>query len=124
MTNNSWNITITPVPGSEDCTVKTSDGQEFSVRGLAIFADGGEGNLFSYWWNSPGMAASGFVRALSQAIQRGDTFAQQFYKAILRGLTMATGGKDKKYVSVDDILRRWEAEEVHKGVQVDEKKFN
>jgi hypothetical protein len=119
-----WSITITPVPGSEDCLIKTSDGQEFSVRGAAIFADGGDGHLFAWYWNSPGMAASGFVRSLSESIRSGNTFAEQFYRAILRGLTMATGGKDKKYVSVDDVLRRWEAEETYQAVTEDPKKFN
>ena len=119
-----WSITITPIPRSEECTIKTSDGKEWTVKGLALFADGGEGHLFSYYWNSPGMAASAFVRSLGESIRRGDMFGQQFYRAILRGLTLATGGKDRQVVSAEDVLRRWEAEETYKAVSEDPKKFN
>lgn len=119
-----WSITITPVPKSEDCLIKTSDGQEWTVKGLALFADGGEGNLMSYYWNSPGMAASGFVRSLGESIRRGDEMAQQFYRAILRGLTMAAGGKDRQTVSAEDLLRRWNAEDTYKAVKEDPEKFN
>ena len=119
-----WHITITPVPGSEECHIETSDGQEFTVRGLALFADGGEGHLFSYWWNSPAMAACGCVRAFAEAIRREDPFAIAFYKRMLQGMVAITGGKDRQTISAEDLLRRWDAQEKYDAVQVPEKKFN
>lgn len=124
MSEEPWAITIIPIPKSEDCLIKTSDGHEFKVKGLALFADGGDGNLFSYWWNSPRVAAMGCVRAFSEAIRRGDRFAISFYKCILQGLTLVTGCSDKKTISPEELLRRWDAEDSYKAVQEDEKKFN
>jgi len=119
-----WHITITPVPGSEECHIETSDGQEFTVRGLALFADGGEGHLFSFFWGSPALAAAGFIRSFVEVLQRSDLFAVAFYKRVLHGLVMATGGKDRQTISAEDLLRKWDAQEKYDAVQVPEKKFN
>lgn len=119
-----WSITITPEPGTENATITTPDGQEYHVKGLAVFADGGEGHLFSFFWGSPAMAAAGFVRSFVEVVQRGDLFAVAFYKRALYGLVGATGGKDRQTVAADDLLRRWDAEDVHKAVQEDPKKAN
>jgi hypothetical protein len=119
-----WSITITPVVGTEDCIVKTSEGGEWTVKGLAVFADGGAGNLFFFHWNSPDVAAAGFVRSMASAMNGGNPFAERFYRCVLRNLVSATGSGEKKYVTADDLLRRWEAEDVYKAVQEDGKKFN
>lgn len=122
--SDAWRITITPIPKSEDCTINTSDGQEFTVRGLAIFADGGDGHLFTYTWNSPEKAASGCYRACAEAIRNGNLFVVSFYKCLLRMFAMGTGADGTKQVSADELLRRWDAEDTYKAVQADEKKFN
>ena len=119
-----WSITITPIPKTEDATVTTSDGQTFTVRGLALFADGGDGNLFSFFWNSPHAAASGCYRSCAEAIKRDDPFATQFYKCLLKLFALGTGAQATKVVAAEDVLRRWEAEEVYKAASEDPKKFN
>lgn len=119
-----WSITITPVPKSEDCVIRTSDGQEFTVRGLALFADGGDKQLFTYWWNSPKVAACGCVRAFAEAIRRGDMFAQTFYKCLLAGLVSITGCGEKQRIDAEDLLRRWDAEDKYKAVQEKPEKYN
>ncbi len=122
--NDPWSITITPIPKTEDCTIRTSDGQEFTVRGLAVFADGGDGQAFSFFWNSPLSAAKGCVKALAAAIQRGDDFAVSFYNCIFRMFALCTGNEKRNVVSPEDLLRRWDAEDVYKVGQEDPKKFN
>lgn len=112
-----WSITITPTPSSEVSTIRTSDGQEFTVRGLALFADGGEGHLFSFFWGSPAMAAAGFIRSFVETIRRGDLFAVAFYKRVLSGLVAATGSKDRQTVTAEDLLRRWDAEDVYNAMK-------
>jgi hypothetical protein len=124
MTASPWSITITPVPGSEDCIVETSTGEKWTVKGLALFADGGDGNLFFYWWNSPAQAACGCVRAFAEAIRREDPFALAFYKKVLQGMVAITGCKDRQTISAEDLLRRWDAEDVYKAAQEPKNKFN
>lgn len=94
------------------------------MRGLALFADGGEGHLFSFWWNSPAMAACGCVRAFSEALRRGDPFAIAFYKKMLQGMVSITGCKDRQTISAEDLLRRWDAEDLFRAVQETKKKPN
>lgn len=118
-----WSITITPVPKSEECNIRTSDGQEFVVRGLALFADGGDGHLFSYTWNSPAIAARGCIRALAAAFSQGNEFVIQFYRCLFKQLSLTTGA-ERQMVDPNDLLRRWDAEDVYKTVQEPEKKFN
>jgi len=119
-----WSITITPVPGSEDCVIETSDGQKFVVRGLALFADGGEGQLFTYWWNSPAMAACGCVRAFAEAIRREDPFALTFYKKILQGMVKVTGVRAFNEITQEEALRKFESQEIYDAVKTDRGKFN
>lgn len=118
-----WSITITPIPKSEDAIIRTSDGQEWTVKGLALFADGGEGHLFSYTWNSPAVAARGCVRTIVSAMSQGNEFVIAFYRCLFKHFTRATGG-ERKFVDGEELLRQWEAEEVYKSVQEDPKKFN
>jgi hypothetical protein len=43
------------------------------VDGLALFADfEADGNLITFYWNRPGMAAKAAVRGCAAAINRGD----------------------------------------------------
>lgn len=118
-----WSITITPVPKSEECRIHTSDGQDFTVKGLALFADGGEGHLFQFTWNSPHVAASGCVRACCEAIRRGDRFVVAFYHAMLGMFAQATSIPPAS-VNAEDILRRWEAQEKYDAVKKPDREFN
>lgn len=118
-----WSITITPTPKSEDCLIRTSDGQEFTVKGLALFADGGDGNLFVYTWNSPKVAACGCIRALASAFKQGNEFVLQFYRCLFRQLSITTGA-ERKMGDPEDLLRRWESEDLYRSVQEDPKKAN
>lgn len=119
-----WSITITPIPKSEDCKIKTTDGQEFIVKGIAIFADGGDGQAFSFTWNSPLAAAKGCVKALASAIQSGNEFVVTFYQCIFRMFALCTGNEKRTVVSPEDLLRRWDAEDVYRSVIGDPKKAN
>lgn len=119
-----WHITITPVPKSEDCKIETSDGQVFIVKGLAIFADGGDGQAFTYTWNSPMVAAKGCVKALAAAINSGNEFVVTFYNCIFKMFALCTGNDTRKIVSPEDLLRKWDAEDIYKAAQEDPKKAN
>ena len=110
MSDERWSITITPIPKSEDCIIKTSDGQEWTVKGLAIFADGGDSNLFSFTWNSPVVAARGCIRALSAAFSQGNEFVLQFYRCLFKQLSLTTGA-ERKMVEPEELLKRWEDED-------------
>lgn len=119
-----WHITITPIPKSEDCKIETSDGQVFTVNGLAIFADGGDGQAFTYTWNSPLVAAKGCVKALAAAVNSGNEFVVTFYNCIFKMFALCTGSEKRTTVSPDELLKRWNAEDIYKSVQEDPKKFN
>ncbi len=119
-----WNIKITPIPKSEDCKIETSDGQVFTVKGLAIFADGGDGQAFTYTWNSPMVAAKGCVKALATAVNSGNEFVIAFYKCIFKMFALCTGNEKKTVVSPEELLRRWDAEDIYNAVKEDPKKAN
>jgi hypothetical protein len=118
-----WAITITPEPGTENATIKTTDGQEFTVKGLAVFADGGDGHLFVYTWNSPIIAASGCVRACCEAIRQGNRTVVAFYRAMLSMFAQATSLPPTS-ISAEDLIRKWDAQEVYNSVKELEKKSN
>ena len=119
-----WSITITPIPKSEYCKIKTTDGQEFTVRGIAIFADGGDGQAFSFTWNSPLAAARGCVKALVAAINGGNDLALTFYKCIFKMFALCTGNDGRTAISPEELLRRWDAEDIYKASKEDQKKAN
>lgn len=110
-----WSIMITPIPGSEDCTVKVGE-EVYNVRGLALFADGGDQHLLSFFWGSPTVAAVGCVKSFAQAIRSENKPAVQFYQYLLRFMCKVTGVGANE-ISAEDLLRRWEAEDVYRAVQ-------
>jgi hypothetical protein len=121
--SDGWSITITPVSGGEDCKIRTSDGQEFVVKGLALFADsGGEGNLFSFYWNSPKVAACALVRSCVESIRREDPFALKFYQTMFYMFAKATGAQNT-VLTPEDAVRMFEAKEVYEAMK-DPAKFN
>lgn len=115
-----WSITITPIPGSEDCTVKVGE-EVYNVRGIALFADGGDGQLLSYFWNSPKVAACGCVKSFAQAIRSENRCAIQFYRELLQAFCKVTGAGGVE-ISPEDALRKFEAQEIYDAVKKD--KFN
>ncbi len=118
-----WSITITPIPGCEDCKISTSDGQEFVVKGLALFADNaGEGNLFSFYWNDPKTAACALVRSCAESIRREDPFALKFYQTMFYQFAKVTGAKNT-VLTPEDALRMFEAKEAYDAMK-DPKVFN
>jgi hypothetical protein len=118
-----WHITITPVPKSEDCTIRTSDGNEWTVRGVALFADGGDQSLMSWFWNSPAVAAAGCVKSFAQAIRSENKSAIKFYQYLLRFMVKVTGVPGLNELSSEDALRMFEAKETYEAMK-DPKKFN
>ena len=117
-----WSITITPVPGSEDCTVRV-DKDEYVVHGLALFADGGDSHLISFFWNSPAVAAAGCVKSFAQAIRSENPFAIEFYQYLLRYMVKVTGVGGLNELSPEDALRMFEAKSIYEATK-DPKNFN
>lgn len=118
-----WSFTVTPVPKSETCTIRTSDGQEFTVKGLALFADNaGEGNLFSFYWNDPKVAACALVRSCVESIRREDPFALKFYQTMFYMFAKATGAQNT-VLTPEDAVRMFEAKSVYEAMK-DPQKFN
>ena len=117
-----WCITITPIPKTEDCTVVVG-GETYVVHGLALFADGGDQQLISFFWNSPQVAAVGCCKSFAQAIRSENQCAIQFYKALLHAMCKVTGVGANE-IAPEDLLRRWEAQEVFDAAKTDPKKFN
>jgi len=104
---NKFCITIEVEGGKQEATIKTSNGDEFTVNGLALFGDAEQnGQLFSFFWNQPGLAAKAVVRSCACAINRGDEIATQFYRAILKGFASATGTRHED--NAKEIAARWE----------------
>jgi hypothetical protein len=106
--------------GNEDATITIND-QKYVGKGLALFMDSPqEGNLITFFWNSPGHAAKAVVRGCERAISSGDEVATQFYRAILKGFAMATGeSPDRQRVDPKDLLERWDAEDVEHAIKED-----
>ena len=123
MSDGKWHITITPIPGTEDCTIRTSDGREWTAKGVALFADGGDQQLFSYFWNSPAIAAAGCVKSFAQAIRSENKPAVQFYKYLLRFMCRVTGTGANE-MTPEDALRMFEAKEVYDAARKNPKEFN
>jgi hypothetical protein len=66
----------------------------------------------TFYWNRPGMAANAVVRGSAEAIDRGDEWATQFYRDMLRGFSLAAGVRPEvKEVDTEDVLKRWESED-------------
>ena len=89
---------------------------------MALFADGGDQNLISFFWNSPAIAAAGCVKSFAQAIRSENQCACQFYQYLLRFMCKATGTGANEMTS-EDALRMFEAKEVYEAMK-DPKKFN
>jgi len=108
--SNKFRITIEVEGGKEEATIKTSNGDEFVVNGLALFGDAEhDGQLLNFFWNKPGMAAKAVVRGCACAINSGDEITTQFYRAILKGFSISTGIRQVKEVAdPEEILSRWE----------------
>ena len=117
-----WCITITPIPKTEDCTVQVGD-EVYTVRGLALFADGGDQNLLHFSWGSPAIAAAGCVKSFAQAIRSENQTAIQFYQYLLRAMCKVTGTGANE-MTPEDALRKFEAQEIYDAVKVDKKRFN
>lgn len=117
-----WSIIITPVPKSEDCTVKVGD-EVYVVRGLALFADGGDSHLLSFFWNSPAVAAAGCVKSFAQAVRSENPSAIQFYQHLLRHMVKVTGAQGLNELSPEDAVRMFEAKAEYEAAK-DPKKFN
>ena len=117
-----WSITITPIPKTEDCTVKVGE-EVYTVRGLALFADGGDTQLLSFFWNSPSVAAAGCVKSFAQAVRSENQAAVEFYKHLLRYMVKVTGVKGLNELSPEDAVRMFEAKSVYEAMK-EPKKFN
>jgi len=104
---NKFRITIEVEGGKEEATIKTPDGNEYIVKGLALFGDAEQdGQLVTFFWNQPGLAAKAVVRGCATAINRGDEITTQFYRAILKGFAMATGTRHQD--NIEEVVSRWE----------------
>ena len=118
-----WAITITPIPGSQDCKITTPEG-EYLVRGLALFADGGDQNLLSFFWNSAPIAAAACVKSMAQAIRSENQSAIQFYQYLLRFMCRVTGISANEETA-DEALKRFNAAaELYEAVKTDPKDWN
>jgi hypothetical protein len=117
-----WSIVITPIPKTEDCTIKVGE-EIFTVRGLAFFADGGDQNLLAYFWNSPKVAATACVKSFAQAIRSENRQAVQFYKELLQAMCKVTGVGANE-TTAEDLLRRWEAQEKYDMAKKPAREFN
>ena len=117
-----WSITITPIPKTEDCEITVGE-EKYTVRGLALFADGGDQHLLSFFWGSPAVAAAGCVKSFAQAIRSENKSAVQFYKYLLRFMCKVTGTGANE-MTPEDALRMFEAKEVYDAARKDPKEFN
>lgn len=107
-----FTITIEVEGGTENAVIRTSDGREWHVKGISIFADGGPNELFTFFWNSPSVAATAFVRGLIEAVNQGNEVAAQFYRAVLKMLVLATGtGEHPKQILPEELLAKWSKED-------------
>lgn len=106
-------IEIEVTGGQEEALIRCN-GEEYIVRGLALFADGAPGNLFSFFWASPLMAAQAVIKSCAEAYRREDAFAQSFYACLLRGFALATGSYPKPEEKGLEKLESWEKEDEKK----------
>lgn len=112
MTGKKMTITIEVEGGNPQATIRCGD-DLYVVDGLALFADSeADGNLMTFYWNRPGMAAKAVVTGCAEAIDRGDEWATQFYRAMLRGFCTAAGVRpERNEADPEDVLKRWESED-------------
>lgn len=110
MSDKKMTITIEVEGGKPQATIRWGD-DLYVVDGLALFADSeAGGNLVTFYWNRPGMAAQAVVRGPAAAIKQGDEWAAQFYRAMLRGFCLATGVRpEREEIDPEDTLNRWES---------------
>jgi hypothetical protein len=112
MSGKKMTITIEVEGGNPQATIRCGD-DLYVVDGLALFADSeADGNLMTFYWNRPGMAANAVVRGSAEAIDRGDEWATQFYRDMLRGFCLAARVRpERKEIDPEDVLKRWESED-------------
>src|SRR5512146_3401689 len=112
MSGKKMTITIEVEGGNPQATIRCGD-DLYVVDGLALFADSeADGNLMTFYWNRPGMAAKAVVRGSAAAIDRVGEWAAQFYRAMLRGFCLATGVRpEHEEAGPEEILERWERED-------------
>jgi len=112
MSGKKMTITIEVEGGNPQATIRCGD-DLYVVDGLALFADSEEdGNLMTFHWNHPGMAAKAVVRGSAAAIDSGDEWATQFYRAMLRGFCLATGVRpEREEADPEDVLKRGGSED-------------
>ena len=97
--------------------------ETYIVHGLALFADGGDQQLISFFWNSPAIAAAGCVKSFAQAIRSENKFAVEFYQYLLRFMVKVTGVQGLNELTPKDALRMFEAKELYEACK-DAKKFH
>src|SRR5512146_2153055 len=112
MSGKKMTITIEVEGGNPQAAIRCGD-DLYLVDGLALFADSeADGNLVTFYWNRPSMAAKAVVRGSAAAIESGDEWAAQFYRAMLRGFCAAAGVRpEREEADPDDILKRWESDD-------------
>lgn len=112
MSDKKMTITIEVESGNPQATIRCGD-DVYVVDGLALFADSeADGNLVTFYWNRPGMAAKAVVRGSAVAVDHGDEWAAQFYRAMLRGFCLATGVRpEREEVDPEDVLKRWNSKD-------------
>lgn len=112
MSGKKMTITIEVEGGKPQATIRCGD-DLYVVDGLALFADSeAGGNLLTFYWNRPGLAAQAVVRGSAAAIEQGDEWAAQFYQTMLRGFCLATDVHPEREESdPEDTLNRWESED-------------
>ena len=115
-----FRIIITPTPGTEDCEINVG-GEIYNVRGLAMFADGGDSQLVSFFWNSPAVAAAACVKSFAQAIRSENQTAIKFYQYLLRAFCKVTGTGANE-MTPEDALRKFEAQELYDAMAKTSKK--
>lgn len=110
MSGKKMMITIEVEGGNPRATIRCGD-DLYVVDGLALFADSeADGNLVTFYWNRPAEAARAVVKGAAAAIEHGDDWAIQFYRALLRGFCLATGTRpERKEADPEDVLKRWES---------------
>ena len=114
-----YTIIVEVDPGTEESIIKTSDGREWTVKGIAIFADGGPNQLFTFFWNSPLVAAQAAVRACLEAVKQGNEVAAQFYKCLLRSFMLATKTEEHpNVISPEELLARWAEEDDEEEINI------
>lgn len=112
MSGKKMTITIEVEGGNTQATIRFGE-DLYVVDGLALFAGSeADGNLLTFYWNRPGEAARAVVRGAATAIEGGDEWAAQFYRAVLRGFCLATGARpEREEVDLEDVLKRWERDD-------------